>query len=183
MLYGQYEPNTFGIGGGIMYNKIQSDFNSEEKSGLNVQIQYFILENTALGISATHTQTIEHLKTPLSKRRTLYKKSKIGPFLRYYTPLYEQLNFFGILGLEYGVWVNKTTSKYDNFSALNHVYTLYLSPGLSYQFNDLVTLETELGLINWSALRSKLPGREFYTHVFNADFKTAIIKFNILFIL
>ncbi len=160
------EENLVFVGGGfnLSTNKIKETYNSDTQEGDKTlsfsffpKVGYFINNNIALGVGlGISTYKVTTPSTTYDPEEVYTENSwAFGPFARYYYARTGNFSFFGEGIIGFGGGKSKNTIG-SNTTEGPKLFTIAVgvSPALSYNLSDKVSLEAKLGGITYSSASS-----------------------------
>ena len=182
------------VGGSVNFsassNKIKTDGDTEDGTksfsfGLNPKAGYFMNDKLAFGVGLG--LTFNRNKTP-GDPEIIQSSSQfsINPFARYYAIELGDLKVFAEGGINLGFGVSKT--KNGDITAdgpKTTAFMLYVSPALSYDINEKLTIEGIFGNVYFQTNRSKQEAANITNKHINSGFgfnlKASSISFGFIY--
>lgn len=130
------------IGGGVGFQSVSYDGNSESAFTIMPEVGYNLDENMAVGMVVGYGES--------GKDDHKIKKFTIQPYFRYTFAKFDKVNIFADLGLGY------TNTKYVEVK--NNTFYVGVKPGVAVNLNDKLSFVTHAGFLGWQTSKDDTDG-------------------------
>jgi len=170
-IHAQTTQGTFSLGGGIgITNEKDEDAGEDTKSSqfnFTPSVGYFVVDNFMVGANLS---IITGKEDDGFGGDDKYSAFLFGPFIRYYKfTSNDQFAFFGELGTLFGTYKDKPDG-FDETKA--SAFNFYISPGLSYFFNEHWEMDFSFQAISFSSYDPDKDQDDDKTTSFNFGFQS-----------